>query len=261
MKYKWLIIFGGIGSVVIATSFAYGAWINKHMNFSSDGTWGGWESSGVFGDSFGALNTVFSGLAFVGVITTIFMQQKALRDQDSVSRMQFNQNRYEYLMGQVKAWVRHNPDVSKNLTEIDKFVEALSSTGSSTFITDADFLLVKAEFSSKVKEPLDLNHFAYMFKTVYHFIMKAYVPQNPFLQDIEEEKRVYVNILKSKVRKDHIILLAVYAIIEQDTVLLHIFKDNHASKVDLAIADFKMDDQILHSLPLIMRLLKEEGIT
>ena len=37
-----------------------------------------WQERGTFGDAFGALNTLFSGLAFVGIIYTIFLQRKEL---------------------------------------------------------------------------------------------------------------------------------------------------------------------------------------
>lgn len=36
---------------------------------------------GLFGDMFGAINSLFSGLAFVGIIYTIFLQQKELELQ------------------------------------------------------------------------------------------------------------------------------------------------------------------------------------
>lgn len=38
-------------------------------------------NSGVFGDSFGALNALFSGWAFAGIIITIFMQREELKLQ------------------------------------------------------------------------------------------------------------------------------------------------------------------------------------
>ncbi len=39
------------------------------------------DSVGVFGDAFGALNTLFAGLAFAGVIVTLMLQQQELRLQ------------------------------------------------------------------------------------------------------------------------------------------------------------------------------------
>jgi len=46
------------------------------------------SKSGPFGDSFGVLNTLFSGLAFVGVIIAIFMQKEELRLQREEVKMQ-----------------------------------------------------------------------------------------------------------------------------------------------------------------------------
>lgn len=46
------------------------------------------SDSGLFGDSFGVLNTLFSGLAFVGVIIAIFMQKEELSLQREEVKMQ-----------------------------------------------------------------------------------------------------------------------------------------------------------------------------
>ncbi|WP_426400984.1 hypothetical protein ACN9M1_27810 (plasmid) [Ralstonia sp. R-29] len=50
--------------------------------------WPGWstltkggEGAGVFGDAFGGLNTLFTALAFAGLIVTIFLQRQQLIDQ------------------------------------------------------------------------------------------------------------------------------------------------------------------------------------
>lgn len=40
-----------------------------------------WAVRGQYGDSFGAINSLFSGLAFAGIIYTIILQQKELRLQ------------------------------------------------------------------------------------------------------------------------------------------------------------------------------------
>jgi hypothetical protein len=41
----------------------------------------GWSERGTFGDMFGAVNTLFSGLAFAGVIYAIFLQSQELELQ------------------------------------------------------------------------------------------------------------------------------------------------------------------------------------
>lgn len=47
--------------------------------------------SGVFGDSFGALNALFSGMAFAGLIVTVLLQ----RDEMHLSRMAFERQQFE----------------------------------------------------------------------------------------------------------------------------------------------------------------------
>lgn len=47
---------------------------------------------GVFGDSFGALNTLFTGLAFAGVIITILMQRNELKNQREHNELQRFEN-------------------------------------------------------------------------------------------------------------------------------------------------------------------------
>ena len=40
---------------------------------------GPWESGGIFGDSFGAVNSLFSGLALTGILIALFLQRSELR--------------------------------------------------------------------------------------------------------------------------------------------------------------------------------------
>lgn len=40
-----------------------------------------WSESGVFGDTFGAINSLFSGLAFAGLLYTILLQSRELKLQ------------------------------------------------------------------------------------------------------------------------------------------------------------------------------------
>lgn len=49
---------------------------------------GGWSDRGTFGDQFGAVNALFSGLAFAGLIITILLQRRDLRLQRKDLRMQ-----------------------------------------------------------------------------------------------------------------------------------------------------------------------------
>lgn len=62
-KYKYFIIFILIALCIILSAIIYNYLLVEVFN-------GKWKDSGTFGDSFGALNAIFSGLAFAGVIVT-----------------------------------------------------------------------------------------------------------------------------------------------------------------------------------------------
>lgn len=78
--------------------------------------WSGqsWESRGVFGDSYGVLNALFSGLAFAGVITALFLQ---------------------------------HTEISESQQEIEKTVKAIAAgaqlTALSALLTDVNFTISK----------------------------------------------------------------------------------------------------------------------
>lgn len=81
---KWFII---AALLVIAVQIVFGFIVG---NFFSS-----WADAGVFGDMFGAINTLFAGLAFAGIIFAIFLQSKELELQ----REELKQTRAE-LKGQ-----------------------------------------------------------------------------------------------------------------------------------------------------------------
>lgn len=51
-----------------------------------------WKNGGVFGDSFGAINSLFSGLALAGIIYTVYLQKEEL----SLQRKELSDTRKEF---------------------------------------------------------------------------------------------------------------------------------------------------------------------
>lgn len=67
-----------------------------------------WQISGTFGDSYGALNALFSGLAFAGLIITILIQKKELKNQRKELRLQRAEmidTRKEFLLNRITTLV------------------------------------------------------------------------------------------------------------------------------------------------------------
>lgn len=76
----------------------------------------GWNNRGTFGDMFGAVNALFSGLAFGGLIYTIYLQSKEL----SLQREELEQTREE-LKGQKIQLEKQNENLTKQNFEITFF--------------------------------------------------------------------------------------------------------------------------------------------
>lgn len=60
-----------------------------------------WAKSANFAATFGVLNTIFSGLAFSGLIVTILIQKEELKNQRielSLQRHEMKETRKEFLM-------------------------------------------------------------------------------------------------------------------------------------------------------------------
>jgi len=101
MKFNRIasILFG----VVIGIPFVYGAlilWVNWPIR---DFTMG---RSGLFGESFGFINTIFSGLAFAGLILTIYLQRHELAE----SQETFRKERFEDSFYRLLGYYRQNLD-------------------------------------------------------------------------------------------------------------------------------------------------------
>jgi len=66
-------------SVLISVCIVLGLWILTWIFVATNFTQ--WSESGTFGDSFGVVNALFTGLAFAGVIITVLLQRKELELQ------------------------------------------------------------------------------------------------------------------------------------------------------------------------------------
>lgn len=79
-KFSLLLVLGTLALVALyGTVVLYATW--PVSTFSV-------EKAGAFGDSFGLLTSLFSGLAFSGIIITILLQREELRQQREELRLQ-----------------------------------------------------------------------------------------------------------------------------------------------------------------------------
>jgi hypothetical protein len=68
-----------------------GVWALSWYSITHTARLQGWSERGTFGDMFGAVNSLFSGLAFAGIIWTIILQRREL----AIQRREMEQAREE----------------------------------------------------------------------------------------------------------------------------------------------------------------------
>lgn len=79
-NYDWLLF---ILAIIVLIALWYGSWmyIDTHIQSTNTTIATHEMARGVFGDKFGAINSLFSSLAFVGIIFAIILQRRDLRQQ------------------------------------------------------------------------------------------------------------------------------------------------------------------------------------
>ena len=85
-------------TIIFVAQFAYWYFVIKHFHSSGDSNQN-WANAGTFGDLFGGLTCLFSGLAFAGLIVTIRQQSRELRlqiDEQERTRREFEKQTKQF---------------------------------------------------------------------------------------------------------------------------------------------------------------------
>lgn len=93
-------------------------WIDSHINVESDIA-ASIEARGQFGDKFGAVNALFAGFAFAGIIFTIFLQNREIKQTKKMLEEQLkdsNKQRFDSTFFQLLTL--HN-DITSKLSDLE----------------------------------------------------------------------------------------------------------------------------------------------
>lgn len=104
-SWKDWIIGAAIAAAVIGVWYYAWCWIDTNVLSSTPVSQTDEVARGVFGDKFGAVNALFSGLAFAGIIFTIYLQRRELalqradiQEQNETLRQQRFENSFFHLL-------------------------------------------------------------------------------------------------------------------------------------------------------------------
>lgn len=160
-----------------------------------------WTKSGTFGDTFGALNALFSGLALAGVIVTILIQRTELKNQRlelSLQRNEMKETRKEFLLNRTTTLVYN---------QLDRFEKALSELTlrmpNGTTIKGNDAILFLDENENPVYKPFDKSEEEYSaeMKEAIIKLLKIYGPNKSELNKFSHSISTSVDVLKRLIFK------------------------------------------------------------
>lgn len=188
-------------------------------NIESESIFKGMTSSS-FGDMFGGVNALFSGLALAGIIFTIFLQRKELklqrkelrstREEFQIQNETLKRQRFENTFFQMLTL--HHEIIDKlKYGEIEKRAifqsacEGLKSGLSTYPLVDKSLNNVKEQINSSYRlafqyiEPI-LSHY---FRNLYHIF--KYIYKSNLIS--KEEKKFYAGIVRAQLSSDELYLL------------------------------------------------------
>ena len=117
-------------NIFLGTSLVFVVWIFSaiiiHYCFSSP------EDRGTFGDMFGAINSLFSGLALFGIIISILIQQNEL----NLQRKELKDTRLEFKTNRITTIMFKQLDYLNSIIDKAVFNDSISSEQSKTRIDE-----------------------------------------------------------------------------------------------------------------------------
>lgn len=194
-KDNYLKIFIWIAVVLSLLSIAFPFIINSIF---SD-----WSKSGTFGDTFGALNALFSGLALTGVIVTILIQRSELKNQRielQLQRSEMQETRKEFLINRTTNLVYNQLErFEKSLKELKVNIDGYNYEGN-------DAISILEEKYDEVYQPLDKpdEEVNQEMKDATIYLLKIYNPNKLEIEKFAQSAYNSVEVLKRLLYKSQL---------------------------------------------------------
>lgn len=159
-----------------------------------------WTKSGTFGETFGALDGLFSGLALAGVIVTILIQKSELENQRlelQLQRTEMQQTRKEFLIN------RTTNLVYSQLDRFEKCLNDLIITHNGETYKGNDAISFLDENQERVYKPYDKPEEVYraeMKESIIKFL-KIYAPNKSKIEKFAHNAYNSVEVLKRLIYK------------------------------------------------------------
>ena len=163
---------------------------------------------GAFGDKFGAVNALFSGLAFAGVLSTLILQKESLQLHDEEFDVMLNTQRRQSFETSLFNMLSLQQEIVRNLSlENYKGRDIFEPLYNSVMICNENYNGVKDAiekngnyFLGEIPEITRLDHY---FRHLYRIF--KFIHYNDFLDN--KEKYNYTSIVRSQLSDYELIIL------------------------------------------------------
>lgn len=187
------------------------------------------DNRGTFGDMFGSVNSLFSGLAFAGIIYTIYIQRKELalqREELSLQREEIKNSTAE-LAGQKEQMIvqRFENTYFNLLSAQNEIVNTIKlGTVQGRMVFHHLYDVMSNEYNEIKAEKESFNRiFKQHHNSLYHYCRNMvtiieFVHNTKYIKD--EDKKTYVGFLKSQISSFELVLFYYYCFENQHLLLL-----------------------------------------
>jgi hypothetical protein len=183
-----------------------------------------WEQRGQFGDMFGVLNALFSGLAFAGIIVTILLQSEELslqRVELAETRAEFTQQNKTLKRQRFESSFLNMVSIHFNILSELTYYEAKGVLAYNRFVND--FIKAYQKFEDKIKTKEDFKKSFDTANQIYLIAFEAHLGSlYQIYRTIKDAKlqpnaeRRYFNLLASYISMPERRLLSYLIILKED---------------------------------------------
>ena len=192
-------------SLVVIIWFVYACIGPNYINRlpKENATW--YQNQGQFGDMFGALNTLFTGLAFAGLLYTIHLQRKDLETQAKrLDQQDFNNTFFEIL---------------RRLMDIAKSFPPRDSSGTGALNQHYHYMLEHLKRDPPPQNPKDLQNRAndYFKNSVLRIYFRTFHCLLTFIDTAKiDNKSFYIDLVLAQLSRAEQQLIFYFCLLEEE---------------------------------------------
>lgn len=243
-KTFWVVIIAGL--VVLALWAGSWWWISQHFQNLNE--------RGTFGDMFGAINALFSGLAFAGLIVTLLYQKEELtlqREELKATREEMKSQRMEFEVQNKTLKRQRFENTFFNMLSLQQEIVANLSYAQhngreifeEAYIKNIRFSLIREGHKNFSRLPLT-TIFDHYFTHLYHIF--KYIHTSPLIED--DERYEYASIARAQLSRCELTMIFYYCLTadecEKFKPLIEKYAIFHNLRPELLA---KKDDKLLYA--------------